>query len=320
MVAAFVYAGAHPIAKITPTGIEYFLTDSMGSVIGKSSSSGASTASIHYDGFGSVTSAVGASSGIDPAVGMEHRFQGMALDSSTGLYFVRARSYDSRTGRFLTRDPLLGSRSTPETYLPYAFGNNNPYIWRDPTGQFGEFAIAVTVGAVLGAIALATLSYVVHYLELGGREQTYNTKDDVAVLRIRGGTVSDQAKVRSALDDIFGTKQGGEVLDSLIGRDTVIVINERNDVSTRPLLGITWIDVNAEKWVLTSEGCVESSLERNLAHELGHLATGTGDVDYMGQEKMKNVMTNENPIVEELGETERTKYPKCQKSSRDGWF
>jgi hypothetical protein len=32
--AAYVFAGEHPIAKITPTGIEYYLQDSMGSVIG----------------------------------------------------------------------------------------------------------------------------------------------------------------------------------------------------------------------------------------------------------------------------------------------
>ena len=155
VVATFVYAGEHPIAKITPTGVEYFLQDGMGSVIGKANSAGGSTASIKYDGFGNITSATGASAGIDPNVGTEPRFQGMALDQASGLYFVRARTYDPRTGRFLSRDPVAGVTGRPETYLAYAFANNNPNAWRDPSGKATilELVAVYAIISVLGSIA-----------------------------------------------------------------------------------------------------------------------------------------------------------------------
>ena len=45
LLAAFVYSGGdEPFMKITPTGVEYLLTDSMGSVVGKADASGGSTA------------------------------------------------------------------------------------------------------------------------------------------------------------------------------------------------------------------------------------------------------------------------------------
>ena len=46
-----------------------------------------------------------------------------------GLYYNRARSYDSRLGRFLGEDARLP--------FGYAYGANNPGLMVDPTGQEG---------------------------------------------------------------------------------------------------------------------------------------------------------------------------------------
>jgi RHS repeat-associated protein len=158
VIATYVYAGEHPIMRIGAGGqVEYLLADSMGSVIGKASGAGASTASIKYTAFGEVASAVGASAGIDSAVGAEPRFHGMTLDAGTGLYFVRARTYDSRTGRFVSRDPVDGITREPERNNPYTFANSNPQRWSDPTGLFtlADISAAGVVAAELATIAIA---------------------------------------------------------------------------------------------------------------------------------------------------------------------
>jgi RHS repeat-associated protein len=154
LIASYVYAGEYPIMKIGVGGqVDYLLADTMGSVIGKSSNSGASTARIKYDGFGNVTHAVGAASGIDPAIGTEQRFQGMQLDAATGTYFVRARSYDARTGTFVSRDPNDGFSFVPESFGLYAFCFQNTFINVDPTGR--ETLLDLTAaGAVESELAV----------------------------------------------------------------------------------------------------------------------------------------------------------------------
>jgi RHS repeat-associated protein len=150
VIATYVYAGEHPIMRIGTSGtVEYLLADSMGSVIGKASGAGASTASIKYTAFGEVASAVGASAGIDSAIGAEPRFHGMTLDAGTGLYFVRARTYDARTGRFVSRDPHGGFQTLPETQAPYVFANSNPFVFSDPSGRY-SLTEAMTVVAIEG--------------------------------------------------------------------------------------------------------------------------------------------------------------------------
>ena len=158
VVATFVYAGGDsPFMKITPTGVEYMLTDSMGTVLGKTDGAGASTASIKYDGFGNVTSSSGVAAGIDPNVGFEPRFQGMSLDSGSGLYYVRARTYDAKTGRFLSRDPVAGMTRRPESMNPYVFANANPFLFIDPTGTVSVAGVILGVVAIV-AVALALVT------------------------------------------------------------------------------------------------------------------------------------------------------------------
>lgn len=45
----------------------------------------------------------------------DFRFHGEWLETTTGLYHLRARDYDPATGRFLTRDPEPADLSRPET-------------------------------------------------------------------------------------------------------------------------------------------------------------------------------------------------------------
>ena len=76
-----------------------------------------------------------------------------------GLYYVRARNYDPRTGRFLSRDPAEGRRSNPTTFASYAFAHNNSFLFRDPTGELSlsQTSITATVSSILATVARPTI-------------------------------------------------------------------------------------------------------------------------------------------------------------------
>lgn len=58
-------------------------------------------------------------------------------DAETGFQYLRARYYDPATGQCLTRDPL-----EPVTGTPYAYANNSPLNFTDPSGEIALFAAA----------------------------------------------------------------------------------------------------------------------------------------------------------------------------------
>ncbi|WP_304598590.1 RHS repeat-associated core domain-containing protein [Nocardiopsis sp. FIRDI 009] len=63
----------------------------------------------------------------------DKRFLGKTLDTSTGLVLVGAREYDAALGRFLSADPVLDT-SDPLQLNGYAYANNSPVTFSDPTG------------------------------------------------------------------------------------------------------------------------------------------------------------------------------------------
>jgi len=135
LLANYVYAGSSPIMRLDESGNPvYYLTDAMGSVIGLTDSTGASIGNFVYDGFGNIRNASG--SGLDTGnLEGDFRFQGQWLESDTGLYYFRARDYDAPTGTFLSRDPVDIVNTQPESFHPYQFAYNNPYVYSDPTGM-----------------------------------------------------------------------------------------------------------------------------------------------------------------------------------------
>jgi len=152
--AVYVYAGDEPLMRIDPATGEatYYLADPEGSVIALADAAGAPTARLRYDGFGDPRG----SSALPAGTLGDFRFHGMWLDP-TGLYHVRARSYDPVTGRFLSRDPAEGDPQRPETFGAYAFANGNPYVWRDVTGRYSlaELSTSLEVQVQLHLVALA---------------------------------------------------------------------------------------------------------------------------------------------------------------------
>jgi RHS repeat-associated protein len=77
-----------------------------------------------YDSFGKLTASTG--SLVNP-----FQYTARESDTETGLYYYRARYYDSSAGRFLSEDPFRFQASGSNFYS-YTF--NSPVNFNDPTG------------------------------------------------------------------------------------------------------------------------------------------------------------------------------------------
>jgi RHS repeat-associated protein len=82
-----------------------------------------------YDEFGN-TIDVG-----DQSFKNEVKYTGAVHDVSTGLYYMNARHYNPKTGRFISQDTYQGNAYDPWTQHLYTYTGNNPINMVDPTGH-----------------------------------------------------------------------------------------------------------------------------------------------------------------------------------------
>jgi RHS repeat-associated protein len=124
---AYLHAGGIQGEVDGSNAASYHLTDALGSVRGMTNGSGSMTGSSDYGVFGSTRASSGASSVLG--------FTGEQQDSSTGLTYLRARSYSATTGRFLSADTVQPNAPGTQGYNRYAYTANNPTTWTDPSGH-----------------------------------------------------------------------------------------------------------------------------------------------------------------------------------------
>ena len=121
--------GAGLLSMRTGNNDYYVAHDEQGSVVGLTSSTGATEATYSYDPYGNQISKNTASGAPNMPIG----YDGEYLDP-TGLYHLAARQYDATSGQFLTTDPLAPDPMQP-AISPYIFVNDRPTMLEDPTGQ-----------------------------------------------------------------------------------------------------------------------------------------------------------------------------------------
>jgi len=117
----------------------YYHQDDLNSVTGLTDDGETVVATYAYDVFGNMTSETG--SIVNPL-----RYTGRELDAESGLYYYRARYYDTRVGRFFTEDLFPGSVANPLSLNKYPYVQNNPANFLDP---YGTFVLPVIVVAII---------------------------------------------------------------------------------------------------------------------------------------------------------------------------
>ena len=76
-------------------------------------------------------------------------------DADTGLVYMGARYYDPALGRFLSVDSVGFNEQNVHSFNRYAYGNNNPYRFKDPDGRLAIPAVVTGLFLVAGGVYVA---------------------------------------------------------------------------------------------------------------------------------------------------------------------
>jgi len=149
----FEYAdGRMPVAMTSAGAVYYMAYDQVGSLKIVTDASGTAVKRIDYDSFGNILS------DSNPVFSVPFGFAGGLHDRDTGLVRFGARDYDPATGKWTAKDPI-DFAGGDLNLLGYC--QSDPVNWVDPSGEIGQVAFGVILGAVHGvAAALANCASV----------------------------------------------------------------------------------------------------------------------------------------------------------------
>jgi RHS repeat-associated protein len=113
-----------PLAAEIRNSRIYYHADGLGSITTLTNHMGYKVQQYDYDSFGNIKST--------PFwIKQPYTYTGREFDYETGLYYYRARYYDPKAGRFITKDPIGFEGGINK----YAYVSNNPIRHTDPTGE-----------------------------------------------------------------------------------------------------------------------------------------------------------------------------------------
>ena len=115
------------ISQVAATQTGYFLPDALGSVRQMVDQTGALSLAKSFDPYGNVISSSGAGQTI-------YGFDGEQQDRYIKFLDLRARTYSTETGRFLSKDTWQGDENQPASYNKWLYTYANPINLFDPSG------------------------------------------------------------------------------------------------------------------------------------------------------------------------------------------
>ncbi len=141
LTASYVY-GDDLISQDRAGTISYYHYDGLGSTRALTDDSGTVTDTYTYEAFGSLIYSTGSTQN-------RYLFTGEQYDPNAGFYYLRARYYDPKMGRFLTTDAFEGKLFEPISLHKYMYANMNPVMFVDPTGE-------MTIGNVITVLSVVS--------------------------------------------------------------------------------------------------------------------------------------------------------------------
>ncbi len=113
-----------PLAELRSGTTSYYQQDGLDSITSLANGTGTLTGSYSYNPFGKLIASTG-------TITNPLQYTGREYDAETGVYFYRARYYDTSVGRFLSEDPIEFDGGGVDFYV---YAGNNPTSFTDPLG------------------------------------------------------------------------------------------------------------------------------------------------------------------------------------------
>ena len=178
--------GADLVSQEINGKVYAYLYDGHGTVRALANESGKLTDTYTYDAFGNLLNSTGTTAN-------NYRYCGEQFDSTTGLYYLRARYMDTSTGRFISMDTYQGTTADPISLHKYLYANSNPVTYSDPSGYMslmGEVAVNAIIdimisGTIGGSVSLG-MSIIKGLTEAKNAQQKFQFGSEQVMAFIEG--------------------------------------------------------------------------------------------------------------------------------------
>ncbi|MCL6600922.1 MAG: hypothetical protein K6T81_19630 [Alicyclobacillus macrosporangiidus] len=240
VISRFVYNCAGLPVLWNYNGKEYgYVYDGLGNIIGlvddtsTDSTYGTEVVKYTYDAWGNVlTHTDSTNTGLDTANPFIYR--GYWYDWDTGLYYLNARYYNPKIGRFLSEDPVAPKVGDAESYNAYSYVRNNPQSFTDPNGRWSSSDTALVAGAVVAGVVTFGIGAVVFdivALSLAEEAMTGVATEEVEVIGASDlhGVVQNSSRIESNITPKIANQMGRRGWNEDSIHDTV-----NNPHTTRP--------------------------------------------------------------------------------------
>jgi RHS repeat-associated protein len=146
---------------------------------------------LSFDAFGNRADGFGYVASSDAQI--DHQYVGEYYDADSGLYHLRARDYDPRTGRFTAMDEFEGVSKMPSSLNRYNYASSDPVNNADPSGRFtlGGMMSGINVTSIMRYMSLPTLGIMSVVLDQKGNRR-FGVWDAIVISMWRGFSLLSQ--------------------------------------------------------------------------------------------------------------------------------
>lgn len=136
--ASYIYAGEE---RLSSSSLGTYIYDGRGSVK-KVINGNTVVRDYEYDPYGNITNGA-------PSQDRMYGYNGEEYTPQSGLIYLRARHYNPSTATFTSKDTYAGEKRNPVTRNRYAYANNNPVMYEDPSGHSAMYTRIVAVADIV---------------------------------------------------------------------------------------------------------------------------------------------------------------------------